>query len=187
MSEELVKKALKTIGLTDKESEVYIILGGSGVLRGMDISKRLSMHKAQVYSILKSLQRKGVVEATLESPTRFSAVSLEDLLDSFIRARRDEANSIEKEKDVLLASWELTKSGDTLVAPEKFVAIQGPKKIEHKILEMINETKKEIRAITTSLDIIRADQTQLTREIVNKPTRTALSRSEFSQACQKRT
>ena len=61
---EFVLEALKDFGLTNKESEVYIYLAKSCIQKAGTISKRLRMHKAQVYRILRNLRSKGLVEST---------------------------------------------------------------------------------------------------------------------------
>jgi sugar-specific transcriptional regulator TrmB len=91
-----IKKVLTDYGLTDKEADIYIFLAKHGVLKGGEIVTRMKTHRALVYRILKSLQTKGLVETTLESPARFSAVPFETFLDLNIKAKRDEAALIER-------------------------------------------------------------------------------------------
>jgi sugar-specific transcriptional regulator TrmB len=80
LSQETVKNALKNFGLTEIETEVYIFLAKRGGLRTGQVAKQLKKNKGQVYRILSNLKKKGVVEATLEFPTRFVAVSLEKII-----------------------------------------------------------------------------------------------------------
>lgn len=171
MSEQGVRKTLKAIGLTEKEGEVYTLLAKGGATRGLDVSKRLRMHKAQVYTILRNLQRKGIVEATLESPMRFSAIPFGEVLDSFIQTRRDEATSVEREKGLLLNDWERIKSGEPTSLVERFVTIQGRKRIQSKALDMLDETKKEIQMIVTATDTLRIDRLEFIEEILSKLTK----------------
>jgi len=57
--DEFIINTLKDLGLTEKESEVYIFLAKRGILKSKEVSKGLKMHKAQVYNILKNLQAEG--------------------------------------------------------------------------------------------------------------------------------
>ncbi len=86
MSTEKVQQALKSLGLTEKEAEVYIFLAKHHALRSGEIAKGTRTHRVEVYRLLKSLQTKGVIAATLEAPARYTAAPLEGLLDSFIKA-----------------------------------------------------------------------------------------------------
>ena len=57
----------------------------------------MKIDKGQIYRILKNLQKKGLVEATLEYPTRFTAVPFEKVIDSFIKSKREEVAQIESQ------------------------------------------------------------------------------------------
>jgi sugar-specific transcriptional regulator TrmB len=100
-----ILKVLRDYGLTDAEAEVYIFLAKIGVQKARDISSSLKMNKAQSYRIAKDLEKRGMVEQTLESPSRFTAIPFEKLLDVIVRGKRDEANLLEDEKDDLLSYW----------------------------------------------------------------------------------
>ena len=80
MVQETIKTALKNFGLTEKELEVYLLLARRGVQKTGQIAKQLKMNKGLIYRVLKKLQKKGVVEATLESPTRYTAIPFEKVI-----------------------------------------------------------------------------------------------------------
>jgi sugar-specific transcriptional regulator TrmB len=77
--EETALDVLSDFGLTAKESEVYVLLCKKGPLKGLDVSKSLGMHKGEIYRVLKSLQRREIVESIIESPN----VSQRSPLNSF--------------------------------------------------------------------------------------------------------
>jgi sugar-specific transcriptional regulator TrmB len=158
VGEETIKNTLKNVGLTEKESQVYIFLAKHGVLKGGEIAKQTKTNKAEIYRILKSLQKKGLVESTLESPVRFTAVSFEKVLDSSIKAKQDEAAQIEKTKEEILAYWKNISRTKIEPSLEKFVVIEGNNKINQKISQMITETKNQLSTILTIPGLIRADQ-----------------------------
>ena len=144
MSNEKVKKILSSFGLTEKEIEIYIFLAKHGVIRSREIISGLRIHRADVYRILKSLQSKGLVEPTLESPARFIIVPFETVLESFIKAKHDEAIVIEKSKQDLLEDWKNISKPTIVATPEKFTVIEGNNKILDKIQRMIRETKHQL-------------------------------------------
>lgn len=158
MSEETIKKVLMDSGLTEKEAEVYIFLATHDALKGTEIAKLLGKDKAQVFHILKRLQSKGFVEATIEFPTHFSAVPFENVLESITRARQEEVAYIEKSKQELLEY--LRKKHKVTLEPssEKFVVIKGNKKIYSAISRMILETKHQLLAATTVPGLLRAEE-----------------------------
>jgi sugar-specific transcriptional regulator TrmB len=158
LSEGTIKKVLNEFGLTEREAEVYIFLAKHGVQKGGEIAKQTKIPKALVYHILKSLERKGVVESTLEFPARFAAVPFEAVLEMNIRAKREEAALIEKRKISLLEDWKnISKMG---LEPElaRFVVIEGTRKIYLKIAEIIENTKNSLSAASTVADLLRFEQ-----------------------------
>ncbi|MGE5575400.1 MAG: TrmB family transcriptional regulator, partial [Ignavibacteria bacterium] len=125
MSEDGVKKVLKDFGLTQKEIEIYIFLSKQSPIKGGEIVKRTKTHRALIYRILKSLQSKGLVESTLESPTRFQAVPFEVILDQSIKAKKEEAAQIESKKAELLNYWDKISQTVPNTNSEKFSVIEG--------------------------------------------------------------
>lgn len=171
MSETSVQKALQSFGLTEKESQIYICLARNGIQKGVEIAKKTKTAKAVVYRTLKILQRKGFIESSLESPIRHTAIPFETVLESQIRAKQEEAKQIETVKENLLADWRKIRKGQSELPIEKFVVLEGTKKIYSKIFQMIKQTKSQLSIIATIDGIIRADRYGIIREINNHPLR----------------
>ena len=169
-----VIKALRDFGLTENESKVYIFLAKRGIIKAGEISNSLKMHKAQVYHILKNLQRKGLVESTLEFPMRFTAVPFETVLDLVIKSKKEEASFLENKKRDMLAYWKSISVEKPTSVPEKFVVIQGRSNIYSRILQLVEETKNEFLALTTNLGVIRADQAGIIEAIEKRNIRSRL-------------
>jgi sugar-specific transcriptional regulator TrmB len=169
LGDERIRKVLRDFGATEKEAEVYIFLAKHGALRSMEISRGIKAHKAEVYRILKSLQTKGLVESTIEFPTRFTAVPFETALDSFIKIKREEVTSVENARQELLNDWKsISKTGAELPL-EKFVVIEGNRRIYPKILQMVQETRNHLSAVSTVAGLLRADQFGLFEAILGNP------------------
>jgi len=158
LSREPIKKALKNFGLTEKEVEIYIFLAKHGVQTAGEISKKCKMLRPHVYRILKSLQKKGVVELTLESPIRFFSVTFEKVLDKNIRNKREEFVSLEKAKKVLLDDWKKLSTKEITPSVGKFTVIEENKQIYSKISQMIDETKNQLMVISTVGGLWRFEQ-----------------------------
>lgn len=157
-SERTIKVMLKSFGLNDTEVEIYLFLSKHDPSKGTYIAKQLRKDKSQVYHILKTLQAKGLVESTLESPARYAPVALERIIDLTVKEKRDEAARIETTKQDLIQYWKgLKRSADDL-ALEKFVVIEEKNKIFSKFLQMVKETKVEFSSLLSThslLDVYR--------------------------------
>ena len=147
MSEETIKNMLKEFGLTDTESEIYLFLSRRGTSKGTEIAKQIGKDKAQIYHILKSLQTKGLVESTLQSPIQFSPVPFEQVVELAIKVKQDEATHIQNTKEELLTYWRTLNKNKLELPLEKFVVLDGRQRIYSKIAQMINSTHNEFSTI----------------------------------------
>ena len=161
MSEESVRNTLRNFDLTEMEADIYIFVAKRGVLKGGEISKQTKMQKAQVYRVLKSLQKKGLVESTLEFPARFTAVPFENVIDLNIKTKQDEAAQIAAQKKELLNYWQNIKKVGPELSLEKFSVIDGNRKIYFKLSQMIKETRNQLSTVTTVQGLVCADQFDL--------------------------
>lgn len=158
LNEAPVRKILRNVGTTDKEIEIYIFLAKHGPLKGAEIAQQTDTDKAEIYRILKSLQRKGLLESTLESPTRFAPVPFGKVLDSFIKARRDEVSSIENAKEDLLSDWDKISKTVLETSVEKFVIIEGENKINARIFQLVQEAKYQLSAVSSVSGLLLGDR-----------------------------
>jgi sugar-specific transcriptional regulator TrmB len=170
LSTEQILNTLMSLGLTRTDSQVYIHLAKGGPQKGQDLSRALKVPKQQLYRSLKNLQRNGIVNATLEHPARFSAVSFDKVVDIFVNAKLAEAQRLQENKDELLTNWQAISIDEISDTNAKFSVIEGRETIYAKIVQMMTESEKQLSTISTVSGLIRADQfglfdTGLTRKI----------------------
>jgi sugar-specific transcriptional regulator TrmB len=106
LSQEWLIRTLASLGLKRTDAQVYVFLTKAGSQKAKTIANQMGMYKQKLYRSLKTLQAKGMVNATREHPAIFSAVSLEKVLDAFIEAKKEEAQRVEQNKDEILSSWQ---------------------------------------------------------------------------------
>jgi len=169
MSGNIIKQALRDFGLSQKEAEIYISLAKHGVLSGGEISKITKTHRPTIYRILKNLQKKGVIESTLESPIRFIALPFETILESNIRAKKEEVDRFEKAKTELLNDWKNIRKTGIDISLEKLVVIEGRRRVYQKILQMVKKTNNQLSAILNVSDLLLVDQFGLFDVFFRKP------------------
>ena len=116
------------------------------------------MHKAQVYRVLKNLESRGMVDLTLEKPTRYTAVPFEKLVELLIKTKKDDISFLEDNKNELLTQWRSINLQESAPSAERFAIIEGRKNIYSKISQLIKEWKRELLVVTTNLGVIQADQ-----------------------------
>jgi sugar-specific transcriptional regulator TrmB len=168
-SQEKVLKTLVDLGLARIDAKVYVFLAKKGPKKARDIDGFLRISKQQLYPSLRSLQSKGLVNATLEHPARFSAVPFEKALDLFAKAKMEEAKIITQSKNKILTDWQSIVIKEAEDKSAKFTIIEGRKYVYSKIQQMIQETKKQLSTVTTVPGLIRADQHGLLDAAFNHP------------------
>jgi sugar-specific transcriptional regulator TrmB len=105
LSKDLMLKTIVSLGFKETDAQVYVYLTTEGIQKATDIAEALKLYKQQLYRSLKRLQRKGIVNATLERPAQFSAVSIEKALDFLIETKKEQALTLQASRKELLSSW----------------------------------------------------------------------------------
>jgi sugar-specific transcriptional regulator TrmB/CBS domain-containing protein len=157
LSEKDVTRFLQILGLSKREIQVYMFLAKSGVQSTSFVAKRLKMERVQAYRTFKKLQEKGFIEATLERPTRFTIVPFENLVDTFINAKKNEVTNLNEQKQSLLVAWKSISTPESEYPVAKFSIITSKKKIHSKMINMIEESNKQVIFLTTGLGLIQED------------------------------
>ncbi len=108
MSNERIIKALKGLGLSNIDVQVYVLLAKDGPHTEKEIAKMLELQERQVHRSLKSLQRIEIVKAIGRHPVQYFAVPFKDVIDLFIEVKKEQAKNMQKSKEELLSSWRNT-------------------------------------------------------------------------------
>ncbi len=157
LSEKDITKFLQVLGLSKREIQVYMFLSRSGVQSTSFVARKLKMERVQAYRTFRKLQEKGLIEATLERPTRFTIVPFETLLDAFINSKKSEVAQLIERKEDLISTWNAISSPESTYPVAKFSVVTGKKKIHAKMCNMIEDSAKEVLILTTSLGLIQED------------------------------
>jgi sugar-specific transcriptional regulator TrmB len=105
LSRDKLLRVLIGLGIGRIDAEIYLFLATSGPKKGRAISNELKINKQQLYRSLKKLKKKGLVKASLEHPALYTAVTIENTLNSFRETKLEEAQFIKERKDELLSRW----------------------------------------------------------------------------------
>jgi sugar-specific transcriptional regulator TrmB len=166
MSTKALTEQLLDYGLTEQESQIYVYVAKRGPSLAGEISKALKIQRGQTYNILKTLQKKGIVEALASRPTRFSATPLPKALDILMQAHQQRQYTMEKTKPQLLAMWESTlTTGTAEILEEKFQFLTGVEGIYRKALEIVQRSRKSISMIASESAVYHVDRLGVIDEI----------------------
>lgn len=157
MDERRLYEILRELGLSKREADIYLFLSRRGPQKAHSVAVRLNIDRAQTYRSLTSLQEKGIVELTIEAPTRYIAVPIEPLLESYIKGKKNEVARIEAERTDVINYFKSIRAKEPEYPMAKFQVITGKNGIYSKISEMVNQSNKEVLGLTTSLGLIQED------------------------------
>ena len=105
LSKERVFTALKELGLSDIATQIYVFLAKQGPHRTGEIALALDLNERKVRRSLKDLQNQKIVIASIEEPLDFIALAFEDVIDLFIKVKKEQAKVVQESKEELLSSW----------------------------------------------------------------------------------
>ncbi len=106
-------EALVRLGLSNNDAEVYIYLAKGGPQGTQNMANALKMYEDQLSWSLKSLQTKGIVSATKDQATLFSALPFDKVLDLLLKAHFQETRNMEQDKTEILSQWRTLTERDS--------------------------------------------------------------------------
>lgn len=98
-------KALKSLGLTDMDAQVYVYQSKKGPHEENDLADALNLTKHQLCLSMESLVTRGMVSTIPERSTKYFAVPLEKVLDEFVKAATEQARALQASRKDLLSNW----------------------------------------------------------------------------------
>jgi sugar-specific transcriptional regulator TrmB len=145
---------LGMFGLTEYEAKVYLTLIVRGAQEASKVSKISGLPRPHTYSVLKSLQMRGLVTVIPEAINRYRAVSLDEGLDVLIDEKEKQFDSLRNAKDQLLSEIKPKES----IPTENRSIVQlyyGRQNVYKLVDEMFHRCDRRVDIMTTSHGIVR--------------------------------
>ncbi len=101
MPEEAFISRLRGFGLTEKEARCYFQLLKYGPKTPSPLARALHTYREDMHRTLNSLIEKGMVRPSLDSPTVYTAVTLDTALDIGLRRQAEELHELKQRKHEL--------------------------------------------------------------------------------------
>lgn len=129
---DLIEK-LKEIGFNTYEAKVYVALLKKHPATGYEIAKIANIPQARTYDTLKVLEEKNIVVATNSKPVSYTPIKPKQILSNYQKKMDSTINYLEKHLPEVKESY-----------IEPVITIKGKKNIQNKIIDIIQNAKKEI-------------------------------------------
>lgn len=118
MKAERFANDLRKVGLTEEETHVYLRLLRTGRTKVSKLITYFEMSRSKLYRLLDQMADKGVVQKSLDRPTRYAAVDPETVI-------RDRLSSLEQECE------QLEELLDTAVEPLRQLEGDADEEVDH--------------------------------------------------------
>lgn len=129
---DLIEK-LKEIGFNTYEAKVYVALLKKYPATGYEVAKLANIPQSRTYDTLKVLVEKGVAAPANSNPVSYTPIKPKQLLASYQKRMNSTLNYLEKN---------LPEVKDNYIEP--VITVSGKQNIYNKILEVIQNAKREI-------------------------------------------
>lgn len=150
-------QTLTRLGLTVAQAKAYLTLATLETATAKEISYHSDIAREEVYRLLAALQKKGLIERIISSPTRFKAVPIEQGLSILIKRKEKEISEIKKETSNIIENFKQNNAKPIMDknAPQ-FTLIYGKEAFYRKLKEMMKNTEKTIDTICEGCSFARA-------------------------------
>lgn len=141
---EKVLSALQELGLTPNEALLFKFLLEKGGTNTLDMNKYLKIRQPQLYDLLTSLERKGMINVIEGRPKIYEALKLDVIL-------RNKKENLQENESVLVR-WEEQSAGKEEPIPAIWVS-RTWKSFRNNTLSLIDEAEKSLM-IQTPLNFL---------------------------------
>ncbi len=149
--EEDAVESLKSLGLSEYESKVFIALQRLGVGTARDVYRLTDVPRSQVYGAAETLEERGLVEIQQSKPMEYRPVTLEEAHDRLQeRFERKQAVAFDYLED---ARDESPRDDEER---EDFWTVKGRDTIDARIEELLDEAEDRVVFITTDGSLVNS-------------------------------
>lgn len=149
-----IQKLLVDFGLTPTEATVYVstVFLGGGTAKEISITAR--KERAQTHHALSRLQQLGIVESTLETPTKFRPVQIKEAVDHLFKIQALRLRKLGEQRVALEDALQSRQSRNT-TAQETYSIVKGRANTYLKMIESIQASDREVSMILSAQGLTR--------------------------------
>ncbi len=142
-------QTLVDLGLTPREARVFLVLAKSGTLTVNALTKVVKLPRQDAYKILNELQRLGIVEKRVSTPTRFVPIPFQDVCHILLRRRSQRTIDLEQRMEAMTRSFPAPFAADLVDDwdPNLSLISEGEAFV-HRIKKSVENAKESIDIIS---------------------------------------
>jgi sugar-specific transcriptional regulator TrmB len=142
-------ETLTQLGLTFNQARVYLALVKYGAATAKEIAKNTHITRQDIYRVMPTLQKAGLVELTLITPTKFEAIPIEQGIAMLLKRKAIEHRKLEESAQEVVHKLENYKASPAADSDSQFIII--PEKEAHlkKVKKLTGSVKKTLDIVTS--------------------------------------
>lgn len=165
---------LRDFGLTTNQAKVYYILTRLKISSVSQISKASKVRREDVYRIIPKLEKLGLIERILGTPTKFKVLPVEEALSRIIRREQKRLDQktlkLKAQKEEFLKNLDIKLPSKPPEEEVNFALVMHRNQIVNKAEGLIREAQKEVSISTSAgfLFNLLSDSSSLLRSALRK-------------------
>lgn len=153
MQEALIEK-LEAFGLSAKEGHLYLLLLKYGPKTTGELAKLLHSYRVDIYRLVETLTEKGMVEESVEKPTKYAAVAVDAALTGAMMRGAHELRLMEENRDEVLELAQKYLSSNAIADDlYTFKVVKGRLNILAIIGQLISTAEERVTLISSHAGI----------------------------------
>lgn len=154
MNVDELSEELAAFGVEGNEAEAYFHLSRLGEATASELARAADLPRTDVYRLMDALEQKGLIERSMDSPTRFIPYPIDEALDRLLSARERETGRLEELRDELAQAW---PQAEARSAPEsERLSIQkGREQVEGLLDRLIRGARDQILVVCPKRSLAR--------------------------------
>lgn len=152
---------LQEYGLARNEARVLVLLAKTGASKASEVARSVQINRTETYRTIRNLQRRGLVEATLERPVRFQSVPFDKCLQILVDERKARLRILEERGEDLRQQFESIRVEPVAREVERFQVVEGRIRIEQRLQSMYAKARKSVLTVLSSSEVVRAETSGL--------------------------
>ncbi len=164
-----MKESLKRLGLTSYEAQAYLTLTTTGPLDASKLAKNSKIPTGRIYSILTSLEERGLVRRQDTRPKKYMAVQPQIAVKKLAETKKAELDEKKQEIDETAQKLHIELLGIARKKPQAqfWTVAVGEKEAWELSRELINQAEKEILFFLTSKEMTKKEPHPNHQETLN--------------------
>jgi sugar-specific transcriptional regulator TrmB len=148
---------LQEYGLTRNEARVLVFLAKTGPAKASEVARTVQINRTETYRTIKNVQRRGLVEATLERPARYQSVPFDKCLQILIDERKARLRILEQRGENLRRTFEGIHVEPAANEAERFQVLEGRIRIEQRLQTMYTHARQSVLTVLSPSEVVRGE------------------------------